>query len=937
MKKILLRACLFLACATINAQVTYTLDTLTNVDSLIAPLNKESFTSGVLYDRVVPIANLTSFNTATNNVSSLPHFEQALYELYRAAKKTKFNSVANARKAYVSLARKNKVDIGIINAQLHRLNFNAENNQLGALKLTNKTLTPINDKALFLEKDLLLIAPLKKLAIGQEITYAFKEDLFFEESSKKIVTLTAQFDGQGSHTIIQNSQFINKEVAIGYATTGPKTLTFTATYTNGSQTTTKGSLYVSVASANAMRNPDEGIEDGNITATLPFTGYEPGDLPILGQLEYRIFYHGTPNNYERILKKPIVIIDGFDPFDRRKIQDSDNLDPDLSEEEHISIEDLMTYKDNFGDSESLIGKLRALGYDVVIVNHPIYEDVATGKTIDGGADYIERNAMAHIALYQYLNQSIYNNGSNEQLTIMGPSMGGQISRYALAYMEEHNLEHNTKLWVSIDSPHLGANIPMGAQSNIYFLGYVYGDQIAKDQYDFLLNSPAGKQQLLLQFSNANTNLPPYFQQYHSNLEANLPSFKGFPQLPRKVAISNGSLNKGINSPAQKVLDIRGFKDFLGMSVKGFQNEQWFLKNTGQQKKIFYGMFKELDSGWIYASLTTTEMTTRFTNPLVYGALDAVQGGMADSHGDIKIEIEKNLEKLINNGDLDRMSLRTYIPNHSFVPTVSALAFKNPNFNWRNNIDRDLTCTNEIPFDTYYAPIDNEVHVSFTQESVNWLFQELAGNHQPASVRKEFTHSSLSGDIAVCDNKTNTYTLDIPDSCSGYTVIWSTSDNIEIYASTNNSVNVRLLRDATSPIGFVSAYIKEIDQWLTNIVWVGIPSPDFLRIQKLGSYGFYSNQWTKLKVVHPIPASEFMAEDPGYGLSYQWLVPNSQVRTFTDTSTIDVNPNSSGQLNVGVKMQNPCGCTEYQYQLFDVQRPEGAGSNGGGILTPVGQN
>ncbi len=843
-------------------------------------------------------------------------------------KKTKFNSVANARKAYVSLARKNKVDIGIINAQLHRLNYNAENNQLGALKLTNKTLTPINDKTLFLEKDLLLIAPLKKLAIGQEITYAFKEDLFFEESSKKIVTLTAQLDGQGSHTIIQNSQFINKEVAIRYATTGPKTLTFTATYTNGSQTTTKGSLYVSVASANAMRNPDEGIEDGNITATLPFTGYEPGDLPILGQLEYRIFYHGTPNNYERILKKPIVIIDGFDPFDRRKIQEIDY--PNDGETHPDAVETLMSYKDRYNKTEYLIPKLRELGYDVVIVNHPIYEDVATGKTIDGGADYIERNAMAHIALYQYLNSSIYNNGSNEQLTIMGPSMGGQISRYALAYMEEHNIEHNTKLWVSIDSPHLGANIPMGAQSNIYFLGYIHGEQAAKDIYDFLLNSPAGKQQLLLQFSNgANTNLPPYFQQYHTNLEANLPSFKGFPQLPRKIAISNGSLNKGINSPAQKVLDIRGFKDFLGISVKGFQNEQWFIKNTGQRKKIFFGEVDKVFSGY--------SMTHRFTNPLVYGALDAVQGGMADSHGDIKIEIEKNLEKLINNGDLDRMSLRTYVPNHAFVPTVSSLAFKDPNFNWRNNIDRDLTCTNEIPFDTYYAPIDNENHVSFTQESVNWLFQELAGNHQPASVRKEFTHSSLSGDIAVCDNKRNTYTLDIPDSCSGYTITWSTSDNMEIYASTNNSVNVRRLRDATSPIGFVSAYIKEIDQWLTNIVWVGIPSPDFLRIQKLGSYGFYSNQWTKLKVVHPIPASEFTAEDPSNGLSYQWSVPNSQVRNFTDTSTIDVNPNYSGQLNVGVKMQNPCGCTDFHYQLFDVQRPGGSGSGGGGILTPFGGN
>ena len=89
-----------------------------------------------------------------------------------------------------------------------------------------------------------------------------------------------------------------------------------------------------------MRNPDEGIEDGNITATLPFTGYEPGDLPILGQLEYRIFYHGTPNNYERILKKPIVIIDGFDPFDKRKIQEIDY--PNDGETHPDAIETLMS-------------------------------------------------------------------------------------------------------------------------------------------------------------------------------------------------------------------------------------------------------------------------------------------------------------------------------------------------------------------------------------------------------------------------------------------------------------------------------------------------------------------------------------------------------------------------------------------------------------------
>ena len=64
------------------------------------------------------------------------------------------------------------------------------------------------------------------------------------------------------------------------------------------------------------------------------------------------------------------------------------------------------------------------------MNHPLY--YRNGKEIDGGADYIERNAMNHITLYQKLNNELIDNGSNEELVIIGPSMGGQISRYALA-------------------------------------------------------------------------------------------------------------------------------------------------------------------------------------------------------------------------------------------------------------------------------------------------------------------------------------------------------------------------------------------------------------------------------------------------------------------------------------------------------------------------
>ena len=47
--------------------------------------------------------------------------------------------------------------------------------------------------------------------------------------------------------------------------------------------------------------------------------------------------------------------------------------------------------------------------------------------------------------------------------VIGPSMGGLISRYALNYMESIGVDHETRLYVSFDTPHAGANVPIGFQ------------------------------------------------------------------------------------------------------------------------------------------------------------------------------------------------------------------------------------------------------------------------------------------------------------------------------------------------------------------------------------------------------------------------------------------------------------------------------------------
>ena len=50
-------------------------------------------------------------------------------------------------------------------------------------------------------------------------------------------------------------------------------------------------------------------------------------------------------------------------------------------------------------------------------------------------------------------------------------MGGLVARYGLNYMESIGLDHETRLYVSFDSPHAGANVPIGFQHMFNYLAY----------------------------------------------------------------------------------------------------------------------------------------------------------------------------------------------------------------------------------------------------------------------------------------------------------------------------------------------------------------------------------------------------------------------------------------------------------------------------------
>ncbi len=893
------------------------------IDSMLINIDKTHFTTNILYERTTPWSKLSIFNDSIN-ISTKRHFEQALHELYKASNEQKFTYYRDLRNQYTSKTIRNTVDIGIINTTFNELNYEESDETKSALRIVNGKFEEIdNTIPVFKIKRALVISPLKEKLTGNTITYKFNNQFLFQETDKPIQTLVANFDTSQNYTIIENGTITTNSIAISYPQEGIKTLTFNVTFTDGTTSTTSAIVQVSM-----LQNDPSLVETDSIIATETFQG-------IKGEIEYRIFYRtkkedGSEND-ETTLKKPIVIIDGFDPGDKRKIG---YLEDAVTEKTLIN---QMWYDIDDGDNNpdnnikvNVVNELREEAYDVVLVNQITH--TKNNVEIDGGADYIERNAMAHIALYQHLNARVAESGSTEKLVIMGPSMGGQISRYALAYMEKHNIDHNTRLWVSVDSPHLGANISVGQQALIKFFADIEDQVQASDSYYNKLRSVAGQQQLIEQYGQLN-NTNPLRQQYASNLTTNgLDNSNGYPINLRKVAMANGSLlSQNVGIAGEQDFRIHAFMRWLFWDAKVSEMNTRYMPNTGNTTGVMYiwRQFKPTH----YYSLTNN-------NP--NGSMDIVPGGLTYTQEATHAGITGTTPDIpsLNNGVSfgnalteiglflfgfrgDFFGSRINKQKHSFVPTVSALGFTDANFNWSDDINRNLICTDEIPFDNYYAPQENTNHTSFTQESKDWLFQELDADPVtgPFPLPSVYLRvNELIGDAVICSNKTNTYSIDIPSSCIG-SVNWTVSSNIEIISQTHNSITVIPSTTNLENAGFVSVSIPNLSFENTKGVWVGLPNNDRLTIQKIGSYNFYTGQWTKLKANYSVVVYD--VNEP-FSFTFEWQIPNSQVRNFSDSAYKDVKPYNSGQLNIGVKAINECGCGDWKYRLFDVLPITGGG-------------
>jgi len=669
-------------------------------DEVFKNVSRTQATTGIIYERAVPFAQLQNFNSMVSSVdtSSSRHFMQGYFELYNAA----FQSFAKLPFDVDSLrtmlvASGNIVDIGILHYKFNTIDSVVASQKLiivdSVLVGEDTTITA----SLYLEKTAFVVSPLSSFSETDEVTFRFNNDFYFDNTGTSIASLMVDFDdGLGLRSVL-----VGSSVFVSYPSIGEKTLQFVATFSNG-QTRT-GYATINVLMSGANKNPQsnwqwmgfyDGFPGNNPSIKSKITPPNPyrsggGTFPIS---EGRVWIYYA--KADKKLRKPVLLIDGFDPGNKRRFEShtEQHKDPEAK-----SIWQLLYYDKK---TRHLGEQLLALGYDLVVLDLP-----------DGGG-YIEQNAMVCIEVINFINSKlVVDCEEHHPIVVVGPSMGGQIARYALAYMEQNpcpntnNGIHNVSLYVSFDSPHQGANISLGAQAFLYHFSYTWQlAEDAKEQYDKMICSYAAMQMLKLHFDKG-------AERFHNTYYENLNTL-GYPQHCKNIAASNGSLDNIFNGSAgQMVLHI---KSWVPKIIQDVEAKIYNTSNPGPTSNVFsghaYGIFGL--SGPKY---------TPYTNTTGKCSMDAAPGSYFNAY----LEIGKNLPF----GVAIPFS-SPYHPSHCFMPTTSVLDISG-NLNYCGNIfpqngdPNDLVDQKRIPFAAYWGPEGyNMEHVEINQSLATWLLKEI---------------------------------------------------------------------------------------------------------------------------------------------------------------------------------------------------------------------
>jgi hypothetical protein len=578
--------------------------------------------------------------------------------------------------------------------------------------------------------------------------------------------------------------------------TGNKPIIIKAILSDGNTVQCNSSVFLKVTtSAIANRYSD------TLAATIAVPIVAADSLGIGDSMQIRYSLQNPTRNLSaaaRRVRKPLIYVEGYDPAGDYDIYDLIRNNGINKDGEWITLFTETGY--NFIDSLD-----DRAGYDLIFINYNTLRS-------------FEQNTLMLQHVIEWVNIQKNDINSTEQNVVLGVSAGGLLARYTLARMTKQfgAPSTQTRLLITMDSPHQGANVPLSLQHFLYDLGNqtVAGQQIKETVPDLknfttLNNAPATAQLLRARVLDANGTV--VFNTFLNNGDSTSPyqqmvRFTATNPTPtyRFVAVAQGS-QCGIQVAAPSVVFAQQNNRFalitagilLYASEYRLETELKALPDNGSQQIEYFKFTRENAVAGFSLGTTVLAEYSRY-NPSNFTKWDVVPGGTQSINGRTNGALSTGTQYVpLSSSFLVNLNLFFYgisaqaggslnINNDlfSFVSTTSALdampnisPYSTFNFAQNGNVN---TATNRFIAQEAIAgtSLFNKNHTDYTARNARWIFNEMQNTTQPLNCIDYCYNYKIIGSEELC----NTETYSVLNAPPNANIIWS-------YSLNNNGLSI----------------------------------------------------------------------------------------------------------------------------------------------------
>jgi len=872
---------------------------------IMQPLDKSQIPTGFLEEYGCPVVPMAVFNgtlTDSNRVD-INIWRTLYFQMQTAWAKTTANPLPtiNTVNATIKTNSGDTIAIPILLGSYNTVKSNAFSSNLLSYNSSTKQVAdvPGRSQSPYDIQNLFAASPIRSYTRNGSETFVVKNNMTWNNTGKTISQLQINFDnGEGFKTITIGTPF-----TINYADTGSKRWTIKATLSDATVQQCYSNYYVFKSSVSS-RYTASGV--------VPSWGTVSAVAGVHSGARVTVYYSDRSNT--NTLRKPLIIAEGYDPG---------AVIPELTGN-YSSIDFIKAINEPQGYDFN--GNLDDIaGYDLVFID------------FNNGTDDIIRNAAVVQEVINRVNANKVNDtrwgGSiRQQNVVMGLSMGGLCARYALANMTKNfpATPTETRLLITHDSPHRGANVPLGMQYLIRMVGEanLFNTNVRDifPQYDqavSLLNEPATEQLLLYRSATATTMTNNTFL---SGAYRSMISFTGADPAPSYRFIATSLGNECANpqfAPATNMLNInmRGFLFFFPLASYKLQTIAKInaLPNSGSTDEIAKLKISSNFKLFGLINLSKDFYSNSGYAPGSQLAIDGVPGStnpFATSSANIPtVNFYVPIPGVLNYfGYVSAQTNGT--PNtFTFVPVGSALdisPYSSSTFSQKfaNGINREYPSTSE----TYIAqetvsgdPAQtNNTHIRFTARNSHWLFNEMENLPNTLNCSNECPGSYvMQGDNSFCTTSTQ---YAVPGLQRGATIAWSATPSGIVNIQNPNASQTILTKSNNGTITLTATVSNTCGGTLTLSKTITVGSASFPYSVSGPSKANPSGGYT-------FSLSTTPSDKPVSGIV--WTIPSGwSIKMGQGTRNLKVTTGSSGG-NVQVSFNDACSTNWGTYKFVTV--------------------